>query len=99
MIGYREWQPGDDHIRERFTRNIDTAPKTVRSEKDAARCSFKLLEQFPTRHAPTLHEKIHSFLRKKLLHLRRHLLHVAVARKKNESAAVGFFDKMRDPTF
>src|SRR5438128_11828232 len=99
MIGNGERKAGDDHVRKRFTRNIDTAPKAVRAKEDTARSGFELLEQFPTRRAAALHEKIHFVLRKKLLHLRRHLLHVAVARKKNKSAAVGFFDKMRDPTF
>src|SRR5712692_3144037 len=97
MVRHGERQPGDDHIGERFARNINTAPKTVGAEKDAARRSFKLLKQLSTRHPAALDKKIHPFLHKKFLHLSGQLLHVAIARKKNKGAAVGLFDEMRDP--
>src|SRR5205814_9514164 len=56
MIGHRERQPRDDHIRERVARHIHAHPKTVRPEKNAARRRPELLEQFPARRALPLHE-------------------------------------------
>src|SRR5712691_5875405 len=97
MVRHGERQPGDDHIGERFARNINTAPKTVGAEKDAARRSFKLLKQLSTRHPAALDKKIHSFLHKKFLHLSGQLLTDAIDGKNNVLAAVGLFDEMRDP--
>jgi hypothetical protein len=41
VIRYGEGQPRNDRVRERFAENIDTAPETVGTEKDALarRCS------------------------------------------------------------
>src|SRR2546429_582675 len=97
MIRHGEWQPSDDHVGQRVTRNIDTAPKAVGAKKDSARCRFELLEQFPTRRAAALNKKIHPLLPKKFLHLSGQLLHVAIAGEKTKGAPIGFFDKMRDP--
>ena len=46
-----------------------------------------------------MHEQIHFLLNKKLLHFTGHLLHIAITCEQNESAAAGFLDEMRDPTF
>src|ERR1700730_5805703 len=97
MIGHREWQSRDDHVRKRFAWNIDTAPKTVRAEKDAARRSFELFEQFSARRAAALDEQIHFLRHEKFLHLAGHLLHVAVARKQNEGATASSCHKQRYP--
>src|SRR6267143_6999728 len=99
MVRHGEWQARDDHVRERFARNIDTAPKTIRTEEHAARRGFELFEQFAAWRAAPLHEKVHFLRHEKFLHLRGDLLHVAIARKKNKGAALGFLDKMCDPMF
>src|SRR5260370_23149425 len=89
----------DDHVGKRLARKIDAAPKTVGPKKHAPRCGLELFEQFAPWRAAALHQEIHSLLRKKFLHFTGHLLHVAVAGEKNESAPVGFLDEMRDPAF
>src|SRR4029077_9929902 len=99
MVRHGEWQARDDHIRERFARNIDTAPKTIRTEEHAARRSFELFEQFAAWRAAPLHEEGHFLRHEQSLHLSSHLLHVAVAREKNKGATVRLLDKMRGPMF
>src|ERR1700730_3740746 len=99
MVRHSKWEPGDNYIRERFAWNIDAAPKTVGTEKNTARCGSALFEEFSTWRAAPLHEEVHFLRREKFLHLRGHLLQIAVAREKDKRAPLGFFDKMRGPTF
>src|ERR1700674_5882014 len=88
MIRHRKRQSCDDDIRERFARNIDTHPKTIGPEKDAARCRLELLEQFAARRALSLHEEIHLVPGKERFHFRGELLHSAITREENEGAAL-----------
>src|SRR6266446_6819724 len=99
MVRHGKWKSRDNHIRKRFTWNIDTAPKAIRTEEHAARRGLKLFEQFAAWRAAPLHEKVHFLRQEKFLHLGGHLLHVAIARKKNKGAAVRLLDKMCDPMF
>src|SRR5437667_4082505 len=99
MVRHGKWKPGDDYIGQRFTWNIDTAPKAIRTEEHAARRGLKLFEQFAAWRAAPLHEQVHFLRHEKFLHLSGHLLQVTIARKKNEGAALGFLDKMCDPMF
>src|ERR1700726_4415875 len=99
MVRHGKRQPGDDHIRKRLTRNIDTAPKAIRPEQDTARRGLKLFEQFAAWRTAPLHKKVHFLRHEKFLHLRGHLLQIAVAREKNKGATVRLLDKMCDPMF
>src|SRR5205823_3951248 len=99
MIRNRERQTCNDHVRKRFARNVDSAPKTVGAEKDTAWGRFKLLQQFAARCAAALHEQVHSLFHKKLLHLTADLLHVAITREQNECTTVRLLHEMRDPMF
>src|ERR1700726_3270211 len=99
MVRHSKWEPGDNYIRERFAWNIDAAPKTVGAEKNTARCGSELFEQFATWRAAPLHEEVHFLRHEKFLHLRGHLLQIAVAREKNKGATVRLLDKMCDPMF
>ena len=58
---------------------------------------FELFEQLPARRALALHEQVHSVLGEEIFHLRRDLLHAAIAGEKNKRASFRFLDEMRDP--
>src|SRR2546428_12334849 len=98
MIRHREGQPGDDHVRKRFPRNIDPHPETVRSEKYTTGSGFELLEQPSTRRARPLHEKIHFIFDEERLHPRRNLLHPAVTSEENECATSRLSNEMSNPS-
>src|SRR5437667_2763809 len=99
MVRHGEPQARDDHVRERFARNIDTAPKTIRTEEHAAWRGFELFEQFAAWRAAPLREEVHFLRHEKFLHLSGQLLQIAIAREQDKGTAVRLLDKMCDPMF
>src|SRR4051812_42983908 len=97
MIWNRERQPRDNHIRKRFTGNIDSHPETVRAKQHAPRGGLELFQQPTSRGPGALHEQIHFLFREKRFQARGDLLHPAITRKEHKRASLGLADKMRDP--
>src|SRR6202043_645926 len=60
---------------------------------------LKLFEQFAAWRTAPLHKKVHFLRHEKFLHLRGHLLQIAVAREKNKGATVRLLDKICDALF
>src|SRR3990167_8359656 len=99
MIRCSKWKSCDHDIRERFSRNINSCPKTISSKKHTRFTRTKLFQHTSPREFFSLHEQCPSFFIKERLHLLGQRLHGPIARKENKGACFALLCKMSNPMF